>query len=85
MRNMLPGEVLRRLQINKCDVIVGGRSLRAGTMASVGPEVSVWALSTPSSSYFHTVFRVFKMMFRSGSQKHPQKMANYRCRYVFLS
>lgn len=41
LRNVLPGGVLRRLQINKCDVIVGGRSLRPGTMASVGPEVSV--------------------------------------------
>lgn len=41
MRNMLPGEVFRRRQINKCDVIAGGRSLRTGTMASVGPEVSV--------------------------------------------
>lgn len=52
---ILPGVVLRCMQINKCDVIAGGRSLRPGTMASVGPEVSVWALSPPSFFYFHTV------------------------------
>lgn len=63
--------VLRRLQINKCDVIPGGRSLRPGTMASVGPEVSVWAVSTPSLFYFHTVFRALENVLRAGSNKQP--------------
>lgn len=85
LKNILPGVVLRRLQINKRDAIVGGRSLRPGTMASVGPEVSVWALSTASLFSFHTVFRALENVFRPDCQKHPVKRANYRWQCVIMS
>lgn len=77
--------VLRCLHINKRDVIASGRSLRPGTMASVGPEVSILALSTPSLFYFRTVFWTSEKMCRLGSQKHLCKRANCRCRCVVLS
>lgn len=77
-------EARRRLEINKCDAGVGGRSLRPGTMASVAPEVSVRALSMPSFFYFHADFRPVAKLFRLDSQKHPVKRSNYRRRCVFM-
>lgn len=58
-------------RINKCDVIAGGRSLRPGTMASVGTEVSVWALSAPSCFYFRPVLLSSENAFRPGGSAAP--------------